>query len=218
MRQLVPNSVITSALDSSLPRFMNPMEFYAYPSNSFPSSQSSSSSTESYSSFGFLVNKIKEFARFAVSAVVGNLFSAIFTFFFALGEQFFAPPQFLDDFTFFRLTNWCFVYFLLAVVSTFLWSVYVYPDAVSVILIRFMVLLSHNNCSDFRCVLMPEIIIRFHNSCFPQIGVFFLLFGEENKKMNFFEFWGTTFILQWRHLFCLIWAGYKFEWDISIFP
>lgn len=101
MRQLVPNSVITSALDSSLPRFMNPMEFYAYPSNSFPSSQSSSSSTESYSSFGFLVNKIKEFARFAVSAVVGNLFSAIFTFFFALGEQFFAPPQFLDDFTFF---------------------------------------------------------------------------------------------------------------------
>lgn len=67
------------------------MEFYAYPSHHFPPSSSSSSpssSSESYSSFGFLVNKIKEFVRYAVSAVVGNVFSAIFTFFFALSEQF----------------------------------------------------------------------------------------------------------------------------------
>ncbi|KAL0424902.1 UNVERIFIED_CONTAM: NEP1-interacting protein 2 [Sesamum radiatum] len=55
------------------------MEFYAYPSHSFPSS-----SPESYSSLGSLVNKIKEFVRRAVSAVIGNVFSAIFTFFFAL--------------------------------------------------------------------------------------------------------------------------------------
>ncbi|KAL7090543.1 hypothetical protein ACP275_12G047600 [Erythranthe tilingii] len=69
------------------------MEFYAYPSNSFrpssspppPSSSSSSASPEeSCSPLGFLVNKIKEFARCAVSAIVGNVFSAIFTFFFAL--------------------------------------------------------------------------------------------------------------------------------------
>ncbi|XP_011078984.1 NEP1-interacting protein-like 1 isoform X1 [Sesamum indicum] len=58
------------------------MEFYAYPSHSFPSS--SSASPESYSSLGSLVNKIKEFVRRAVSAVIGNVFSAIFTFFFAL--------------------------------------------------------------------------------------------------------------------------------------
>ncbi|KAL0380622.1 UNVERIFIED_CONTAM: NEP1-interacting protein 2 [Sesamum angustifolium] len=51
------------------------MEFYAYPSHSFPSS-----SPESYSSLGSLVNKIKEFVRRAVSAVIGNVFSAIFTF------------------------------------------------------------------------------------------------------------------------------------------
>ncbi|KAK4430347.1 NEP1-interacting protein 2 [Sesamum alatum] len=55
------------------------MEFYAYPSHSFPSA-----SADSYSSLGSLVNKIKEFVRRAVSAVIGNVFSAIFTFFFAL--------------------------------------------------------------------------------------------------------------------------------------
>ncbi|KAL8549911.1 hypothetical protein ACS0TY_008663 [Phlomoides rotata] len=61
------------------------MEFYAYPSHSFPrTSSSSSSSSESCSSFGFIVHKIKEFIRCAVSVVVGNVFSAIFTFFFAL--------------------------------------------------------------------------------------------------------------------------------------
>ncbi|KAG8373615.1 hypothetical protein BUALT_Bualt11G0042700 [Buddleja alternifolia] len=57
------------------------MEFYAYPSHSYPPS-SSSSSTESY--FGSLVSKIKDFVRCAVSAILGNVFSAIFTFFFAL--------------------------------------------------------------------------------------------------------------------------------------
>ncbi|KAL8034699.1 hypothetical protein ABFX02_12G046000 [Erythranthe guttata] len=66
------------------------MEFYAYPSNSFrpssspPPPSSSASPEESCSPLGFLVNKIKEFARCAVSAIVGNVFSAIFTFFFAL--------------------------------------------------------------------------------------------------------------------------------------
>lgn len=67
-------------------RFEESMEFYTYPSHHFPPS-SSPSSSETYSSFGFLVNKIKEFIRCAVSAVVGNVFSAIFTFFFALSEQ-----------------------------------------------------------------------------------------------------------------------------------
>ncbi|KAK6154033.1 hypothetical protein DH2020_013672 [Rehmannia glutinosa] len=61
------------------------MEFYAYPSHSFPPSSSSSSSAaaESSSSFGCLVNKIKDLVRCAVSAVVGNVFSAVLTFFFA---------------------------------------------------------------------------------------------------------------------------------------
>ncbi|KAK6127583.1 hypothetical protein DH2020_038673 [Rehmannia glutinosa] len=61
------------------------MEFYAYPSHSFPpsSSSSSSSAAESSSSFGCLVNKIKDLVRCAVSAVVGNVFSAVLTFFFA---------------------------------------------------------------------------------------------------------------------------------------
>lgn len=68
------------------------MEFYTYPSHHFPPS-SSPSSSETYSSFGFLVNKIKEFIRCAVSAVVGNVFSAIFTFFFALSEQFLLSPS-----------------------------------------------------------------------------------------------------------------------------
>lgn len=50
------------------------MEVYGYPSHSLPSY-----------SFGNLVDKAKEFFRFAVSTVIGNVFSAIFTFFFALG-------------------------------------------------------------------------------------------------------------------------------------
>ncbi|KAE9450278.1 hypothetical protein C3L33_17821, partial [Rhododendron williamsianum] len=49
------------------------MEVYGYPSHSLPSY-----------SFGNLVDKAKEFFRFAVSTVIGNVFSAIFTFFFAL--------------------------------------------------------------------------------------------------------------------------------------
>lgn len=49
------------------------MEVYGYPSRSLPSY-----------SFGNLVDKAKEFFRFAVSTVIGNVFSAIFTFFFAL--------------------------------------------------------------------------------------------------------------------------------------
>ncbi|KZV58173.1 zinc finger family protein [Dorcoceras hygrometricum] len=58
------------------------MEFYAYPSRSLPSSASASAAESCL--LGYLVNKIKEFVRFAVSAVVGNVFSAILTFFFAL--------------------------------------------------------------------------------------------------------------------------------------
>ncbi|XP_059623415.1 NEP1-interacting protein-like 1 [Cornus florida] len=57
------------------------MEFYAYPSQSLPSS--SSSSTSSFS-FGNLVDKVKDYFSFAVSAIIGNVVSAIFTFFFAL--------------------------------------------------------------------------------------------------------------------------------------
>ncbi|PSS00447.1 NEP1-interacting protein [Actinidia chinensis var. chinensis] len=53
------------------------MEVYGYPSHSLPSSASSFS-------FGNLVDKVREFFRFAVSAVIGNVLSAIFTFFFAL--------------------------------------------------------------------------------------------------------------------------------------
>ncbi|KAI8536944.1 hypothetical protein RHMOL_Rhmol10G0296200 [Rhododendron molle] len=52
------------------------MEVYGYPSHSLPSY-----------SFGNLVDKAKEFFRFAVSTVIGNVFSAIFTFFFALGAM-----------------------------------------------------------------------------------------------------------------------------------
>ncbi|CAL5371355.1 NEP1-interacting protein-like 1 [Camellia sinensis] len=55
------------------------MEVYGYPSHSLPSS----SSTSSFS-FCNLIDKVKEFFRFALSAIVGNVFSAIFTFFFAL--------------------------------------------------------------------------------------------------------------------------------------
>lgn len=56
------------------------MEFYAYPSHSLPSSSSIPFS------FGNFVDRVKEYCRFAVSAIIGNLFSAIFTFFFAIGE------------------------------------------------------------------------------------------------------------------------------------
>jgi hypothetical protein len=39
----------------------------------------------SLSSFGNFVEKVKELCNLAVSAIIGNIFSAIFTFFFALG-------------------------------------------------------------------------------------------------------------------------------------
>lgn len=55
------------------------MEIYAYPSHPLPSSSSSSVSF----SIGNLVDKVKEHFVFAVSAIIGNVFSAIFTFFFA---------------------------------------------------------------------------------------------------------------------------------------
>ncbi|XP_073155102.1 NEP1-interacting protein-like 1 [Henckelia pumila] len=58
------------------------MEFYAYPPRSLPPSSSASAAESCF--LGSLVNKIKEFVRFALSAVVGNVFSAILTFFFAL--------------------------------------------------------------------------------------------------------------------------------------
>ncbi|GER47022.1 RING/U-box superfamily protein, partial [Striga asiatica] len=67
----------------SLSLFDESMEFYAYPSHSFPPSPSSSAPAESYSSIGSVVSKIKDFVIFAVSAVVGNVCSAILTFFFA---------------------------------------------------------------------------------------------------------------------------------------
>ncbi|KAF5735910.1 NEP1-interacting protein 1 [Tripterygium wilfordii] len=51
------------------------MEFCAYPSRSF---------MPLLSSFGSHVERVKEIFNFAVSTVLGNLFSAIFTFFFAL--------------------------------------------------------------------------------------------------------------------------------------
>lgn len=54
------------------------MEFYAYPSHSMPSSSSIPFS------IGNFVDRVKESCRFALSAIIGNLFSAIFTFFFAL--------------------------------------------------------------------------------------------------------------------------------------
>ncbi|GMP27052.1 hypothetical protein CsSME_00003224 [Camellia sinensis var. sinensis] len=57
------------------------MEVYGYPSHSLPSLSSASPSF----SFGNLVEKVRDFFGFAVSAIIGNIFSAIFTFFFALG-------------------------------------------------------------------------------------------------------------------------------------
>ncbi|KAL6993392.1 hypothetical protein U1Q18_011508 [Sarracenia purpurea var. burkii] len=58
------------------------MEVIGYPSHSLPSSPSTSSFP-----FGNLVDRVKEFFRFALSSVIGNVFSAIFTFFFALGAM-----------------------------------------------------------------------------------------------------------------------------------
>lgn len=55
------------------------MEFYAYPSRF---------SMSSLSLCGNFFERVKEFCNFAVSAVIGNIFSAIFTFFFALGSFF----------------------------------------------------------------------------------------------------------------------------------
>lgn len=60
------------------------MEFYAYPSRALPSSSSVSNF-----SIGDLVERVKYCFSFAVSTIVGNVFSAIFTFFFALGGYYF---------------------------------------------------------------------------------------------------------------------------------
>ncbi|XP_071735316.1 NEP1-interacting protein 2-like isoform X2 [Rutidosis leptorrhynchoides] len=58
------------------------MEFFSYPSrSSSPTSQISSFS------FGDLVSKVKDFVSSAISVALGNVFSAIFTFFFALGAM-----------------------------------------------------------------------------------------------------------------------------------
>nr|KJB48281.1 hypothetical protein B456_008G062100 [Gossypium raimondii] len=51
------------------------MDFYEYPSRF---------SLSSLSLFGDFVEKVKYFCNFAVSAILGNIFSAILTFFFAL--------------------------------------------------------------------------------------------------------------------------------------
>uniref|UniRef100_A0A803R124 Uncharacterized protein n=1 Tax=Cannabis sativa TaxID=3483 RepID=A0A803R124_CANSA len=45
-------------------------------------------SSPSLPSFGNFIERVKEFCTFAVSAILGNIFSAIFTFFFALGLYF----------------------------------------------------------------------------------------------------------------------------------
>ncbi|MBA0591990.1 hypothetical protein Gorai_008980 [Gossypium raimondii] len=55
------------------------MDFYEYPSRF---------SLSSLSLFGDFVEKVKYFCNFAVSAILGNIFSAILTFFFALGCSF----------------------------------------------------------------------------------------------------------------------------------
>lgn len=56
------------------------MEFYAYPSRVFPL-------TSSICSFCIrdLVDRAKDFISVAVSAIIGSVLSAVFTFFFALG-------------------------------------------------------------------------------------------------------------------------------------
>jgi hypothetical protein len=56
------------------------MDFIAYPSHLASSSSSF---------FGNFVERVREACHFAVSAIIGNIFSAIFTFFFALGWFFF---------------------------------------------------------------------------------------------------------------------------------
>lgn len=60
------------------------MDFYAYPSRALPSSSSVSNF-----SIGDFVERVKYCFSFAVSTIVGNVFSAIFTFFFALGGYYF---------------------------------------------------------------------------------------------------------------------------------
>ena len=66
------------------------MDFIAHPSGF---SASSSSSSSLCSLVGNFFDKVKEGFNFAVSAILGNIFSAIFTFFFALGKY----PLFLYD-------------------------------------------------------------------------------------------------------------------------
>ena len=61
------------------------MDFIAYPSLF---------SSASSSSFGNFIERVREACHFAVSAIIGNIFSAIFTFFFALGWSFFFPLRF----------------------------------------------------------------------------------------------------------------------------
>ncbi|XVF18085.1 hypothetical protein REPUB_Repub10bG0181200 [Reevesia pubescens] len=51
------------------------MDYYQYPSRF---------SMSSFSLFGDFIEKVKDFCNFAVSAIIGNIFSAILTFFFAL--------------------------------------------------------------------------------------------------------------------------------------
>ncbi|MBA0833816.1 hypothetical protein Goarm_006237 [Gossypium armourianum] len=63
------------------------MDFYEYPSRF---------SLSSLSLFVDFVEKVKYFCNFAVSAILGNIFSAILTFFFALGWF----PSFLLSFSF----------------------------------------------------------------------------------------------------------------------
>ncbi|KAJ4965056.1 hypothetical protein NE237_016905 [Protea cynaroides] len=57
------------------------MEFYAYPS---PSPRPSLRDSSSLSSFGIWVDRVRVVCRSAASAILRNLVSAIFTFFFAL--------------------------------------------------------------------------------------------------------------------------------------
>ena len=52
------------------------MDYYEYPSRF---------SMSSFSLFGDFFEKVKDFCNFAVSAIIGNIFAAILTFFFALG-------------------------------------------------------------------------------------------------------------------------------------
>ncbi|OVA15956.1 zinc finger protein [Macleaya cordata] len=61
------------------------MDFFTYPSSSFDSSVSlsSSSSSSSSSSFRIWVGRVRNICSSVVSAALGNLFSAIFIFFFA---------------------------------------------------------------------------------------------------------------------------------------